>query len=335
MSVRIGDRRSFWRPLLAMTLAVIASSLAAPDPAAAVSRSCTAFAEIRGQAHLSRGGRETFSLKIGGTFERRESAVFADTARFKACREAAKDAAWKWRSQPDTVRAEACKFARKRFRNFDDKIAQLEVVGVSPRKNLTRRATVKNGRVDYVNERTFSCAEILPGSGGGGADRLGHIRDLEVLIKTGRDDLRGNSKASMVIRLKGHPDMRVELNKGKRWRDGSTHRVVTRMPRSVGFADIAAIEIRTELYNRVAPFNGTDTGDNWNVDRICVVGWNRNERAFYIDQKGYPLFRFKADSWDVALRGEELPIHREKSKHSEFRLPLPWPKRVSGQEGCR
>lgn len=111
---------------------------------------------------------------------------------------------------------------------------------------------------------------------------------ITLKFQTGGDDLRGGND-NLTVRLIGL-DGRVlaergNVNQGRGWAGGSVDSVVMNLT-SAQSSQFAAVELETS-------FGGGIGGDNWNLDRLQVLG---NSSAINdLDLSGAPLFRFTGE----------------------------------------
>lgn len=120
--------------------------------------------------------------------------------------------------------------------------------------------------------------------------------ELQLDFRTGGDDLRGgNDNVNVKITL---ADGRVitanNVNKGKRWIDGSVNSVGISLPDTVRAGQIRSILVGTA-------FRGGFDGDNWNMERLnatLLVGGAAAERC---NKAGTPLIRFTGDVHEFSM----------------------------------
>jgi hypothetical protein len=105
----------------------------------------------------------------------------------------------------------------------------------------------------------------------------GKANKLELTIKTGGDDLRGdNDDLNITVFFRnGGRQIARNINSGKAWANGSTHIETITLNRAVDPADIVEIDLETT-------FSGGTGGDNWDMDSVTVkaVGGGVNEVLF-------------------------------------------------------
>lgn len=132
------------------------------------------------------------------------------------------------------------------------------------------------------------------------------IPDQEIALiiefQTGGDDLRGgNDNVDVIVNRNGLPPVRFgNVNKGKRWKDGTSQTVALEMTTSARHAaDLAATVSGVRL---VTSFGGGGGGDNWDLDWIGVSARVGNETCSLLQRgrrlrttTGVPLFRFTGD----------------------------------------
>src|SRR6266496_2843285 len=109
------------------------------------------------------------------------------------------------------------------------------------------------------------------------AAERGKANKLELTIKTGGDDLRGdNDDLNITVFFRdGGRQIARNINSGKSWANGSTHIETITLNRAVDPANIVEIDLETT-------FSGGTGGDNWDMDSITVkaVGEGVNEVLF-------------------------------------------------------
>ncbi|WP_427158817.1 hypothetical protein ACQFX9_23175 [Aliinostoc sp. HNIBRCY26] len=93
------------------------------------------------------------------------------------------------------------------------------------------------------------------------------VSALDVTITTGGDDLREGSVAYGVVELQGGRTEKVNLNRGRNWRNNSTNRVSLPLPRGTRLADLVSFTLEHDG----APRRFPDGYDNWNVDTLKVA----------------------------------------------------------------
>jgi hypothetical protein len=105
----------------------------------------------------------------------------------------------------------------------------------------------------------------------------GKANKLELTIKTGGDDLRGdNDDLNITVFFRnGGRQIARNINSGKAWANGSTHIETITLNRAVDPANIVEIDLETT-------FSGGTGGDNWDMDSVTVkaVGEGVNEVLF-------------------------------------------------------
>lgn len=124
------------------------------------------------------------------------------------------------------------------------------------------------------------------------------IQRIDFTIRTGGDDLRGgNDNAFAILVLLGcqNQPVRIPLNQGARWVNGSLNRQSWSSPPGMRLtkADLVAFRLETT-------FDGGIGGDNWNVDEL-IVRVTTDRGAFnLISEQGSPFMRFTRDqpAWE-------------------------------------
>lgn len=112
---------------------------------------------------------------------------------------------------------------------------------------------------------------------------------LQFIIKTGGDDLRQNSVATVTLRFANGSSSTYQLNRLNNWPNGSTRTVNINLPQGTLPTDISGITLNFASGSS-GPF---DTGDNWNVDQVEVKYSCYNISATTIAfGRGTPLVRF-------------------------------------------
>jgi hypothetical protein len=111
---------------------------------------------------------------------------------------------------------------------------------------------------------------------------------LTLKFHTGGDDLRGGND-NLTVRLLGVDGRvlteRANVNQGRGWGGGSVNSVVLNLT-SAQTGQLAAVELETI-------FGGGIGGDNWNLDRLQLVGNSASIND--LDLRGAPLFRFTGE----------------------------------------
>ncbi len=118
------------------------------------------------------------------------------------------------------------------------------------------------------------------------------IRELQVEIKTGGDDLRGgNDNCHIRVHYKdGTKDDYLNVNRGARWIDNYCETVLITLRKPATRANITGISL-------ITTFGGGIGGDNWNVDNIYVVARSGSEGALSVcNENGAPLIRFDGNN---------------------------------------
>ena len=105
----------------------------------------------------------------------------------------------------------------------------------------------------------------------------GKANKLELTIKTGGDDLRGdNDDLNITVFFRnGGRQIARNINSGKPWANGSTHIETITLNQPVDPSNIVEIDLETT-------FSGGTGGDNWDMDSVTVkaVGGGVNEVLF-------------------------------------------------------
>lgn len=116
------------------------------------------------------------------------------------------------------------------------------------------------------------------------------VSQLQVIITTGGDDLRGGAVAYGEIKLQNGTTLsKVNLNGGRGWGNNSINTVSIPLPSATKIGDLASLRISHDG----APRNIFETYDNWNVDRVRVVTPETcSDGVQLINKTGRPLVRF-------------------------------------------
>jgi hypothetical protein len=97
----------------------------------------------------------------------------------------------------------------------------------------------------------------------------GQVTRLVFVIRTGGDDIRGgNDNLNIELRFKdGRLQRELNVNRGQRWADNTTHAVTIDLNRAVPVEQITGIRF-------ITTFSGGLFGDNWNMDwvRVRAIG---------------------------------------------------------------
>ena len=116
---------------------------------------------------------------------------------------------------------------------------------------------------------------------------------LQFIIKTGGDDLRQNSVATVTVRFANGSTPTYQLNRLNNWPNGSTRTINITLPQGTRPTDISSITLNFASGNS-GPF---DTGDNWNVDQVEVKYSSSNIGATTIAfARGTPLVRLSGST---------------------------------------
>ena len=124
----------------------------------------------------------------------------------------------------------------------------------------------------------------------------GKANKLELTIKTGGDDLRGDKdNLNIIIYFRDRRrQVANNINGGKSWANNSTHVENITLNRAVDPSDIVEIDLQTT-------FSGGSGGDNWDMDSVTVkaVGEGVSDVIFRHGSK-----RFTHDDGFLTLRGQ-------------------------------
>ncbi len=126
------------------------------------------------------------------------------------------------------------------------------------------------------------------------ADRNKVIQQLDVLIRTGGDDLRGgsNDNCDVLIRLRSGKILTISnINRSQRWGNGELHAVILPLPAGTKAGDLWGFKLHTH-------FTGGFDGDNWNVNQVVLQGAVDNtqeQTQALVEAGGNPLVRFTGD----------------------------------------
>ncbi len=130
----------------------------------------------------------------------------------------------------------------------------------------------------------------------------GKATQLEFTIKTGDDDLRGNSNNLnvTVYARGGYSQVTENINGGRNWANGSEHRETINLNQALDPSDIVEIDLNPD---------GVKTGgqdqdfDNWNMESISVRAIGEGVDKI-IAKHGF--YRFKAlDSLKILIASQE------------------------------
>ena len=117
---------------------------------------------------------------------------------------------------------------------------------------------------------------------------------LQVTIWTGSDDLRGggdNANLS-IIYTDGHRQRFRNVNKNGTWQDNLAQTVYLPLP--TGYRSLSNLDAIGGLFLETTVSGGV-SGDNWNVNRIRIIGHVGHSRKTLYDQRGNPLIRITGD----------------------------------------
>lgn len=116
--------------------------------------------------------------------------------------------------------------------------------------------------------------------------RAGEVSKLQLIIRTGNDDLRGgNDNLNVTVLFKNGQRFRVNnVNRGKCWRNNSTNFVTIKLNKPVLPSTISGITLHTT-------FSGGTGGDNWNMDSLKVRALGSSNPILY-NKSGHPIIRF-------------------------------------------
>lgn len=118
------------------------------------------------------------------------------------------------------------------------------------------------------------------------------VSELEVIITTGGDDLRGESLALLDVTFtSGETVAGLPLNRGAGWANDSTHTVRVSLPRPRRVSEFARIGVTHRSVVRGFPH--FDTPDNWNMNSIVVRYLSSSGNGLLLARSGRPLRRFE------------------------------------------
>jgi hypothetical protein len=133
------------------------------------------------------------------------------------------------------------------------------------------------------------------------------VTEVQILIQTGGDDIRGGSNAgdnaNVTLNFAGGSKLTANINGGRSWENGQTHAAKLLLPSPAPKAsDITGVTISTH-------FGGGIGGDNWNVDKVAlVVSFPAGSPTHtppqtvvhtWLDASGNPLVRFTGNDHDL------------------------------------
>jgi len=144
---------------------------------------------------------------------------------------------------------------------------------------------------------------VSPALVGNWSSAFGQVKNMLVpTFVTGGDDLRGGSdNVHIAVLLRSGEELRFEnVNRSASWSNNSTHNVTVPLPSRIAFENIVGVRLETT-------FTGGISGDNWNLDRLVIVGRINGVERILLDQTGSPLFRFTGDQRTRVFRFTTLP----------------------------
>lgn len=100
-------------------------------------------------------------------------------------------------------------------------------------------------------------------------DRRLLIQQLQLLVTTGDDDLRGGNSpgdnADAIVTLSSGPPITIHnINAGRHWNNNELHSANLFLPAGITAGEITGLHLHTQ-------FGGGWNGDNWNVNRIVLL----------------------------------------------------------------
>lgn len=135
----------------------------------------------------------------------------------------------------------------------------------------------------------------------------GEITDLQLVIQTGDDDLRGGAdNAAATLTFSGGAATTQNINGKRHWDNGETHAVHLALPAGPHprVADLSGVTIDTH-------FGGGISGDNWNINKVALIVSFPSGSAVVeapmpvtrvlLDKSGGPLIRFTGHAHDLQL----------------------------------
>jgi hypothetical protein len=123
------------------------------------------------------------------------------------------------------------------------------------------------------------------------------VSTLELEFRTGNDDLRGG-KDNLNLRINfknGRSQYVANVNKGKRWANGSQNTVKIKLDQAISSGQVKSIQLITTS-------KGGWNGDNWNMNAVKVREVSSSKKLIY-QKSGNPVKRFTGSS-----RSHLLPI---------------------------
>lgn len=129
------------------------------------------------------------------------------------------------------------------------------------------------------------------------------LNSIEILIKTGDDDLRADSEVEAYIKLKsefGDERQSPNLNTGQGFPGSSTSPLLAfKISPPITIDDIEEFGLHFTSHP-----HGPETGDNWNMDYIKATATVASGQEYVIaEANGHPAFRFTGDAttWSVPV----------------------------------
>ncbi len=118
---------------------------------------------------------------------------------------------------------------------------------------------------------------------------------LRVTITTGGDDLRGgdDDNAVLTVRTRRHR-LRLPLNAGASWGNGSTHTVTHALPPGITLGVVSRVRLETA-------FGGGTGGDNWEVAAVVLEGRTATGWRELARHRGSPWVRFTGERKEAAV----------------------------------
>jgi hypothetical protein len=126
--------------------------------------------------------------------------------------------------------------------------------------------------------------------------RFSFAGELVASFITGADDLRGISdNVHMTLLLRTGQTLRFDtINEGRRWSDGSQHRVARALPAGASLSDLRGVRLETTSAGGLG-------GDNWDLDALQIRVRIAGETRTLVDRRGAPLFRFTGQQRSLEL----------------------------------
>jgi hypothetical protein len=136
----------------------------------------------------------------------------------------------------------------------------------------------------------------------------GELKQAQIVIQTGGDDLRGGNhdgdNARVTLNFIGGSKVTANVNRGRSWGGGETHAAILSIPNHLRVSDITGVTISTG-------FGGGISGDNWNVDKVALIvsfpedspthGPAASTIHTWVDDSGGPLIRFTGKTHDLLI----------------------------------